>query len=65
MANPEHLAILKQGVERWNKWREEHSRAVLHPSPQPRLRRAPVAPALSAVEGREACGQGETEVSPP
>jgi uncharacterized protein YjbI with pentapeptide repeats len=24
MANPEHLAILKQGVERWNKWREEH-----------------------------------------
>ena|SRR5208283_1896327 len=24
MANPEHIAILKQGVERWNKWREEH-----------------------------------------
>jgi hypothetical protein len=24
MANPEHLAILKQGVERWNKWREKH-----------------------------------------
>jgi TIR domain/Pentapeptide repeats (8 copies) len=24
MANPEHLEILKQGVERWNKWREEH-----------------------------------------
>ena len=23
MANPEHLAILKQGVEQWNKWREE------------------------------------------
>lgn len=23
MANPEHLAILKQGVEVWNKWREE------------------------------------------
>lgn len=21
MANPEHLAILKQGVEIWNKWR--------------------------------------------
>jgi len=24
MANPEHLEILKQGVEQWNKWRDEH-----------------------------------------
>ncbi len=24
MANPEHLNILKQGVETWNQWREEH-----------------------------------------
>jgi len=24
MANPEHLKILKQGVEVWNKWRNEH-----------------------------------------
>ena len=24
MANPEHLAILKRGVEEWNAWREEH-----------------------------------------
>jgi len=24
MANPEHVAILRQGVEVWNKWREEH-----------------------------------------
>ena len=24
MANPEHREILKQGVEQWNKWREEH-----------------------------------------
>jgi|HubBroStandDraft_6_1064221.scaffolds.fasta_scaffold01333_4 uncharacterized protein YjbI with pentapeptide repeats len=24
MANPEHLAILKQGVEEWNKWRGAH-----------------------------------------
>ena len=24
MANPEHLKILKQGVEHWNKWRKEH-----------------------------------------
>ena len=23
MANPEHLAILKQGVEQWNEWRKE------------------------------------------
>jgi hypothetical protein len=57
MANPEHLAILKQGVERWKKWKDEHSRVVLHPSPLPRLRRAQVL--------REACGKGETEVSPP
>ena len=32
MANPEHLAILKQGVEVWNRWREEH------PEIQPDLR---------------------------
>ncbi len=25
MANQEHLSILKQGVETWNKWREEHA----------------------------------------
>ena len=25
MANPEHLKILKQGVEQWNMWREEHT----------------------------------------
>ena len=24
MANPEHLKILKDGVEVWNRWREEH-----------------------------------------
>ena len=23
MANPEHVKILKQGVEVWNRWREE------------------------------------------
>lgn len=28
MANPEHLEILKQGVEVWNKWRETHHEVV-------------------------------------
>jgi uncharacterized protein YjbI with pentapeptide repeats len=31
MANPEHLAILKQGVEVWNKWRDENPQWVLRP----------------------------------
>lgn len=29
MANPEHLSILKQGVEIWNKWREEHEEVAV------------------------------------
>ena len=34
MANPEHLEILKQGVEVWNKWQQEN------PKIQPDLRDA-------------------------
>jgi uncharacterized protein YjbI with pentapeptide repeats len=30
MANPEHLAILKQGVEAWNKWRSENPAVQLN-----------------------------------
>ena len=37
MANPEHLEILKQGVERWNRWREGQH---------------PVAPELSCADLR-------------
>jgi uncharacterized protein YjbI with pentapeptide repeats len=31
MANEEHLAILKQGIEVWNKWRKDHPE-ILRPS---------------------------------
>jgi hypothetical protein len=31
MANPEHLEILSQGVEAWNKWREKNREAGLKP----------------------------------
>jgi uncharacterized protein YjbI with pentapeptide repeats len=32
MANPEHIEILKQGVEVWNEWRARHSELVPSPS---------------------------------
>jgi uncharacterized protein YjbI with pentapeptide repeats len=34
MANPDHLAVLKKGVDAWNEWRKEH------PEIRPDLRRA-------------------------
>ncbi len=52
MANSEHLEILGRGVEPSMTFE-----AVSDPSPRPRLRPARVL--------REACGEGETEVSPP
>src|SRR5947209_293851 len=30
MADPEHLAILKQGVEAWNAWRKSHPEIEAH-----------------------------------
>ncbi len=33
MANQEQLDILKQGVEVWNQWREEHPDLPSHESP--------------------------------
>ena len=36
MANPEHLAILKQGVKAWNEWRKEN------PSVRPDLSKAEI-----------------------
>ena len=36
MANPEHLEILKQGVDVWNRWREEN------PEVKPDLKFSPI-----------------------
>jgi uncharacterized protein YjbI with pentapeptide repeats len=50
MANPEHLAKLKEGVEMWNRWRAEHSEIV-----NPDLREAPLYKAdLRGADLREA-----------
>ncbi len=45
MANPEHLKILKQGVEQWNKWGEQH--AVVRPD----LRGAGISSGFRIVPG--------------
>jgi hypothetical protein len=42
MANPEHLEILKQGVEAWNTWRRAN------PSIEPDLTRASLSGAYPA-----------------
>ena len=31
MANQEQLSILKQGVDVWNKWREENPHTIIDP----------------------------------
>jgi len=49
MANPEHLEILKKGVEEWNKWRDDHPEIV------PDLSRAK----LSGTDLHEAGLRGE------
>ena len=50
MANPEHLTILKQGVEQWNKWRNEN------PDVRPDLRGADLTSAnLRAARLSGAC----------
>jgi hypothetical protein len=33
MANPEQLAVLRKGVEAWNRWREKHIEADLSEKP--------------------------------
>jgi len=32
MANPEHLVMLKRGVEVWNRWRRVHVHPEVDPS---------------------------------
>lgn len=55
MADPEHLAILKQGVDAWNRWRQEN------PNTRPDLYRAHLIGAklrradLRYCEGRKRC----------
>jgi uncharacterized protein YjbI with pentapeptide repeats len=49
MANPEHLEILKQSVDQWNKWRKEH------PEVRPDLNKAHLAAAdLRGADLRDA-----------
>ena len=48
MANPEHVKILKKGVDHWNQWRKEtpdklpKPRQVKNPMPIPQIEQAPI-----------------------
>lgn len=49
MANPQHLSILRQGVDVWNRWRQEHSEV------DPNLQRAKLSAAkLSKADLKDA-----------
>ena len=51
MANPEHLAKLKEGVEVWNAWRAENEGVRVDLS-DANLRRANLTGALMIEEGK-------------
>ena len=59
MANPEHLAILKQGVEKWNRWRKEDPSRPGNGYAYPDLREADLRGAdvsKADFDGTDLCG---------